>query len=250
MKEDIEIAVKLPLRQPQLFRNREPCQFLLLYGPPGTGKTQVARILAATTDRSFGVVSASDVISKWVGDGARLVRLLFKSAREMKPAIIFFDEIDVICGRRTTDTNRSDSDLKAELLVQMDGARADNDGIFFIGATNLRDQLDPAFLSRFQVQIHIPLPGPKARMEIMMQQIGDIEIEFSPVDLEYLKRQGLDADKVVRQCFRWLEDQTVGFSDRDMKKLAQEALRGYLRRVVGAEQFQAVRMSVCYFISP
>lgn len=250
VKEDIEIAVELPLRQPQLFRNRKPCQFLLLYGPPGTGKTQVARILAATTNRPFGIVSASDVISKWVGDSARLVRLLFEVAREMRPAIIFFDEIDVICGRRTTNTNRSDSELKAELLVQMSGAKADNDGIFFIGATNLRDQLDPAFLSRFEEQIHIPLPSPNARMKILMQKIGDTEIEFPPMDKEYLKRQGLNPEQVTLKFFRLLEDRTVGFSGRDMKRLAEEALRGYMRRVVHAEQWQAVPMRVCNLISP
>lgn len=222
VKEDIEIAVELPLKQPQLFRNRKPCQFLLLYGSPGTGKTQVARILAATTNRPFGIVTASDVMSKWVGDSARLVRLLFEVAREMKPAIIFFDEIDVICGRRTTNANRSDSELKAELLVQMSGAKADNDGIFFIGATNLRDQLDPAFLSRFEEQIHIPLPSPNARMKILSQNIGDTEIEIPRMD--DLKRQGLNSKQVELQFCRLLEDLTEGFPGRDMKRLAEEAL--------------------------
>ena len=84
----------------------------------------------------------------------------------------------------------------------------------------------------------------------MMQKIGDTEIEFPPMDEEYLKRQGLNPEQVTLQFFRLLEDRTVGFSGRDMKRLAEEALRGYMRRVVHAERWQAVPMRVCNSILP
>jgi vacuolar protein-sorting-associated protein 4 len=235
IKEELEIAVELPIKQPQLFKGRrEACQFILLHGPPGTGKTQLARILASTTNRELYLMSSSDVISKWVGESARLIRLLFDAARAKRPAIIFFDEVDVICGHRTT--HKSDSELKNELLVQMSGASFDNTGLLFIGATNLLDHVDPAFLSRFQKQIYIPMPGPQARLGILYRELGGAAIE-------------IPAGTEVFQVEEWLKNRTEGFSGRDIKRLAQEALQGHPRRIVNAKRFETKQMPVCHLVS-
>ena len=94
-KQELQIAVELPYKQPQLFTGKyKACQFILLYGPPGTGKTHLARVLASTTRSTPYIFSASDLVSMWVGNSARLARLMFQQARASKPAIIFFDEID------------------------------------------------------------------------------------------------------------------------------------------------------------
>ena len=98
-KQELQIAVEMPLKQPRLFTGkRKPCQSILFYGPPGTGKTHLARVLAATTKSTMYIYSTSDLMNMWVGNSARLVRLMFEKARGSRPAIIFFDEVDAPCG--------------------------------------------------------------------------------------------------------------------------------------------------------
>lgn len=135
----------------------------MLYGPPGTGKSYLAKACATEADATFFSISSSDLVSKWLGESERLVKQLFKLARENKPAIIFIDEVDSLCGSRSEGENETSRRIKTEFLVQMQGVGNDNNGILVLGATNTPWELDPAIRRRFEKRIYIPLPDVHAR---------------------------------------------------------------------------------------
>lgn len=138
----------MPRKQPQLLQSGlKPCQLILLYESPGNGKTLLARAIASGLQSRLYIVSASHLSSKWIGVSAGLVQVLFQDARAHKPVIIFLDEFDAICEQRKATNSISHNEQRAELLAQMDGAKEDNGGILFVGATNLPWALDLAFLA-------------------------------------------------------------------------------------------------------
>ena len=211
----------MPYKQPQLFWGKnKACQFILLYGPPGTGKTHLARVLASRTNSTLYNFSASDLTNMWVGNSARLARLMFQQARKSKPAIIFFDEIHAICGPRELSHTESHQEQKSELLAQMDGAKEDNTGVLFIGATNLPWNLDTAFLRRFQKKVYIPMPDDAARQRL-------VEIEW-----------GIPLPNDFKE---WYSSMTRGFSGSDIKRLIREILQLDLRNIQRATHFVKVR---------
>jgi proteasome regulatory subunit len=166
----------------------EPPKGILLYGPPGCGKTLLAKAVATESNAVFISLVASELVQKYIGEGARIVRELFALARRKAPAIIFIDEIDAIAAKRIeigTSGEREVQRTLMQLLAEIDGFKP-LDRVKVIAATNRIDVLDPAILrpGRFDRIIEIPLPGKKGRIEIFkihtrkMKISGEVNYEL------------------------------------------------------------------------
>ncbi len=224
---EIREVVELPLKHPELFRELgiEPPKGVLLYGPPGTGKTLLAKAVANETNATFIRVVASEFVQKFIGEGARIVREVFRLARRKAPSIIFIDEIDAIASRRLdigTSGEREVQRTLMQLLAEMDGFDP-LENVKIIAATNRIDILDPAILrpGRFDRIIEIPLPDRKGRYEILKI---------------HTRRM-----KLARDVDLWkIADMTNGASGADLKAICTEA--GYnaireSRKIVTMDDF-------------
>lgn len=170
---EIREVIELPIKHPEIFEALGISQpkGVIMYGPPGTGKTLLARAVAHHTDCTFIRVSGNELVQKYIGEGARMVRELFVMARQHAPSIIFMDEIDSIGGQRIGDDSRGDSEVQRtmlELLNQLDGFE-ESQNIKIIMATNRIDILDDALLrpGRIDRKIEFPNPNEKARYDIL-----------------------------------------------------------------------------------
>jgi proteasome regulatory subunit len=170
---EIKEAVELPLKRPELFLRIgiDPPKGVLLHGPPGTGKTLLAKAVAHETNAHFMRVVGSELVQKYIGEGARLVRELFDLAKKRAPTIIFIDEIDAVGASRTEANTSGDREVQRtlmQLLAGMDGFENRGD-VKIIGATNRIDILDKALLrpGRFDRIIEIPLPDERGRLSIL-----------------------------------------------------------------------------------
>ncbi|XP_061362928.1 26S proteasome regulatory subunit 10B homolog A-like [Gastrolobium bilobum] len=207
---ELRESIELPLMNPELFLRVgiKPPKGVLLYGPPGTGKTLLARVIASNIDVKFLKVVASAINVKYVGEGARLIREMFRYARDHQPCIIFMDEIDAICGRRLRKGTGVDREIQRtlmELLNQLDGF--DQLGqVKIIMATNRPDILDPALLrrSRLDRKIKIPLPNEQSRMEILKIHAAGVA-----------KHGEIDYEAVVKLA--------EGFNGADLRNVCTEA---------------------------
>ncbi len=216
LKEVIE-SVELPLTEPELFERIgiEPPTGVLLYGAPGTGKTLIAKAVASRAQATFIRMSGSDLIQKFVGEGARLVKDVFQMARDKAPTILFIDEIDAVGGMRTHDGTTGSAEVNRtmlQLLAEMDGFDATNN-VKIIAATNRIDLLDPALLrpGRFDRVIEVPLPDEQGRTEIF--KIHTRKMKLAPdVDIESIAKMA------------------ANLSGADIKVITKEAGMFVLRR--------------------
>ena len=205
--------IELPLSEPEVFAHLgiDPPKGVLLHGPPGTGKTLIAQAVASEVEATFITVSGPEIMSKYKGESEEKLREKFASARENAPAIIFFDEIDSIAGKRDDDGD-VENRVVGQLLSLMDGLDARGD-VVVIGATNRVDSLDPALRrgGRFDREIEIGVPNERGRREIL-----DV----------HTRRMPLDDDVDVGR----LAARTHGFVGADLESLATEAAMVALRR--------------------
>uniref|UniRef100_A0A6T6AW85 AAA+ ATPase domain-containing protein n=1 Tax=Compsopogon caeruleus TaxID=31354 RepID=A0A6T6AW85_9RHOD len=170
--ERIREVVELPMLHPERFVSLgiDPPKGVLLYGPPGTGKTLLARAVANRTDACFIRVIGSELVQKYTGEGARMVRELFELARSKKACIVFFDEVDAIGGARFDDGAGGDNEVQRtmlEIVNQLDGFDP-RGNIKVLMATNRPDTLDPALLrpGRLDRKIEVGLPDLEGRTQI------------------------------------------------------------------------------------
>lgn len=216
IKEVVE-SVELPLTEPELFENVgiEPPAGVLLYGPPGTGKTLIGKAVASEASATFIRMSGSDLVQKFVGEGARLVKDVFQLARDKAPSILFIDEIDAVGGMRTHDGTTGSAEVNRtmlQLLSEMDGFDTSGN-VKIIAATNRVDLLDPALLrpGRFDRVIEIPLPDEEGRLEIL-------KIHTKKMNLA----DDVDLDKIAKI--------TDGLSGADLNIIIKEAGMFVIRR--------------------
>ncbi|MCQ2816987.1 MAG: AAA family ATPase [archaeon] len=222
-KDALKEAVVLPIKFPQLFQGkRKPWKGILLYGPPGTGKSFLAKAAATEAGGQFYIVSAANIVSKWMGESERLVRSLFDLARKNRPAVIFMDEIDSCLSARTDGENDATRRLKTEFLVQMQGVGKDDDGILVLGATNVPWSLDPAVRRRFQKKIYISLPEEDARLTMFKIHLGNTPNTLTEKELEILA------------------ELTDGYSGSDIATLTRDAVYEPLRKCEMANYFKKV----------
>ncbi|WP_096394053.1 proteasome-activating nucleotidase [Halorubrum trapanicum] len=172
--QEVRETVEMPLEHPDMFEDVgiTPPSGVLLYGPPGTGKTMLAKAVANETDATFIKMAGSELVHKFIGEGAKLVRDLFEVARENQPAVLFIDEIDAIASKRTDSKTSGDAEVQRtmmQLLSEMDGFDERGE-VRIIAATNRFDMLDPAILrpGRFDRLIEVPKPETEGR-EIIFQ---------------------------------------------------------------------------------
>jgi len=170
--EKLREVVETPLLHPEKFVNLgiDPPKGVLLFGPPGTGKTLCARAVANRTDACFIRVIGSELVQKYVGEGARMVREIFEMARTKKACLIFFDEIDAVGGARFDDGAGGDNEVQRtmlELINQLDGFDP-RGNIKVLMATNRPDTLDPALTrpGRLDRRVEFGLPDLEGRAHI------------------------------------------------------------------------------------
>ncbi|MHA1301578.1 MAG: proteasome-activating nucleotidase [Candidatus Helarchaeota archaeon] len=207
---ELKETVELPLKHPELFKKVgiEPPKGVLLCGPPGTGKTLTARAVAHETNATFIRVIASELVQKFIGEGARLVREIFQLAKEKAPTIVFIDELDAIGCKRLEVATSGDREVQRtlmQLLSTLDGFDSRGD-VRILAATNRPDIIDPALLrpGRFDRIVEFPYPTPEARIQIF-------KIHTRLMNLA----EDVDFDKLVKL--------TEGTSGADIKTICIEA---------------------------
>jgi proteasome regulatory subunit len=170
---ELKEVIELPLKKPELFKKIgiKPPKGVLLHGPPGTGKTLLAKAVAHSTDATFIEVVGSELVQKFIGEGAKLIKEIFKLARSKAPAIIFIDEIDALAAMRMetgTSGEREVNRTFMQLLAELDGFTHLGD-VKVIAATNMLGILDKAIIrpGRLDRLIEVDLPDEEGRLEIL-----------------------------------------------------------------------------------
>ncbi|KAK9817116.1 hypothetical protein WJX72_009792 [[Myrmecia] bisecta] len=233
--QEIKEAVELPLTHPELYEDIgiKPPKGVILYGEPGTGKTLLAKAVANSTAATFLRVVGSELIQKYLGDGPKLVRELFRVADEMAPTIVFIDEIDAIGTKRYESQSGGEREIQRtmlELLNQMDGFDSMGD-VKVIMATNRIDSLDPALIrpGRIDRKIEFPLPDTKTKRRIFgihtskMTLADDVNLEEFVMAKDELS--GADIKAVCTESgLLALRERRMQVKHEDFKKAKEKVL--------------------------
>ena len=181
--QEIKEVIELPLKKPELFKKVgiTPPKGILLHGEPGNGKTLLAKAVAASTNSTFIEIVASELVQKFIGEGAKLVKEIFELARRKAPSVVFIDELDALAAKRIevgTSGEREVNRTFMQLLAELDGFKPLGN-VKIIGATNRKDILDPAIIrpGRLDRLIHIPAPTKEGRTDIFKIHSKNMTLE-------------------------------------------------------------------------
>merc|ERR1712038_295600 len=233
--QEIKEAVELPLTHPELYEDVgiKPPKGVILYGVPGTGKTLLAKAVANETSATFLRVVGSELIQKYLGDGPKLVREMFRVAQEHSPSIVFIDEIDAVATKRYDTTSGGEKEIQRtmlELLNQLDGFD-DRGEVKVIMATNRIESLDPAMIrpGRVDRKTEFPLPDEKTKRRIFQIHTGkmtlsdDINLEEFVVAKDDLS--GADIKAICTEAgMLALRERRMKVTQADMRKAKEKAL--------------------------
>lgn len=236
----IREVVELPMLNPERFVTLgiDPPKGVLLYGPPGTGKTLLARAVANQTDACFIRVIGSELVQKYVGEGARMVRELFQMARSKKACIVFFDEVDAIGGARFDDGAGGDNEVQRTMLqivTELDGFDA-RGNVKVLMATNRPDTLDPALMrpGRLDRKIEFELPKLEGRTRILEIHSKSLNCEKG-IRWELLARlcpntTGAELRSVCTEAGMFaIRARRKAVTERDMLDAVQKVIKGYAK---------------------
>jgi len=213
VKQSLKEMVEWPLTNPEGFSRLgiEPPRGILLYGPPGTGKTLLAKAVANESGANFISIKGPELRSKWVGESEKMIRDLFRRAKQVAPCVIFFDEIDALAPKRGgLYGEHATESIISQLLSEMSGLE-ELKGVVVIGATNRPDIVDAALLrpGRLDRTILVPAPEEKARFEILK-----VHTKNTPL-------KGVDIKEIAKK--------TEGYSGADLEAIVREAAMDALR---------------------
>jgi transitional endoplasmic reticulum ATPase len=219
VKRRLQDTVELPLRDPQLLTasGLPPHVGALLYGPSGSGKTLLAKALANECGVNFISIDGPEIFTKWLGETEEGLRQIFRIARQVAPAVIFFDQLDAIAPIRGVNIGSMTTDrVVGQLLAELDGVEQLS-RVIVLGATNRIDLIDPSVLrpGRFGVHIAVDLPDTKARAEIL--RIG-------------LRIPSIKEEKDVDAIIKKVVPLTKNFSGAQLRQLCDEAKRNAMKR--------------------
>jgi len=233
--QEIKESVELPLTHPEYYEEMgiKPPKGVILYGPPGTGKTLLAKAVANQTSATFLRVVGSELIQKYLGDGPKLVRELFRVAEEHAPSIVFIDEIDAVGTKRYESNSGGEREIQRtmlELLNQLDGFDSRGD-VKVVMATNRIESLDPALIrpGRIDRKIEFPLPDEKTKRRIFsihtsrMTLAGDVDIEDYVMSKDDLS--GADVKAICTEAgLLALRERRMKVMGEDFKKAKENVL--------------------------
>lgn len=241
---ELEEAVILPLLSPEKFEKLgiTAPSGVLLHGETGTGKTLLAKAIANKTKSTFIKITASELVRKYIGEGAGLVRDVFKLAEEKKPSIIFIDELDAIGSIRSDETSGGDREVQRtlmQLLSEMDGFKK-RINVAIIGATNRVDVIDPALMrpGRFDRMVEVPLPDLNEREEIFA--IHSSSMPLTEVDLRALAEltDGASGAEIKAIC---MEAGILALRE-ETDFVSQEHFLQAIEKVLGSEEKDEEKM--------
>jgi SpoVK/Ycf46/Vps4 family AAA+-type ATPase len=242
VKKRLEAGFLAPLRNPELraLYGKSLRGGLLLYGPPGCGKTFLAKAVAGELGAAFLHVSLADVLDMYVGQSERNVKELFEVARSSAPCVLFLDELDAIGGKRSLHRSSGARTTVNQLLTELDGVGADNEGVFVLAATNHPWDVDPALRrpGRLDRTLLVLPPDREAREAILRTHLRDRPVE--------------------RIDTRRLAKVTEGFSGADLAHLCESAAENALMdsvdsgrpRMIGMADFEQALTEVKPSIGP
>ncbi|KAJ2695488.1 Ribosome biogenesis ATPase rix7 [Coemansia sp. IMI 209128] len=236
VREELRMAVVEPIRNPEMFAQvgiTAPAG-VLLWGPPGNGKTLLAKAIANESHTNFISVKGGELMSKYVGDSERAVRQVFSRARASSPCVIFFDELDALCSRRSGEQSEASARVVNTLLTEIDGMES-RKSVYVIAATNRPDIIDPAMLrpGRLDKLLFVELPTPGERADILRT---------------LSKRTPLAKDVCLDTIA--MHERCNGLSGADLAGLIREASVAALRSVFFGKDLGATEAVGCAPVKP